>query len=344
MVTQKDVAERAGVSFITVSRVVNGESNVKEETKQKVLRAIADLGYAPGFAGRALNSGRVNTIAVLTPIPFYENVRSFYLMLVLSGIEQFFREKNIDILIGFVPEVGMDASYDYLRPYRQKKVDGIIFIGMRKIPDSMIKELELRHLPCVAVGDRPESSLVSWVDTDNYGAGYSTIQRLWENGHRRIAFCGLDKSIYNANVSDRERGFVHALKDLGAGCRPEDYIIRTEYKFESIERDVFAAFSSYAEIPTALFCSVDSMIPPAVSALAKLNLSVPRDVSAVGFDGFINTTYFGMDVTTNVQPLKSMGHAAAEMLYSRMEQPGLEKQERVLPVSFYEGKTVLNIS
>ena len=99
MVTQKDVADLAGVSFITVSRVVRGEANVKPETKRKVEDAIAQLGYAPSFAGQVLNSGRCNTIGVLTPIPLYISGRSFYLMNLLSGINEVCHKNKTDILM-----------------------------------------------------------------------------------------------------------------------------------------------------------------------------------------------------------------------------------------------------
>ena len=100
MVTQKDVANLAGVSFITVSRVINGEPNVKEETRKKVQAAIDQLGYAPSFAGQVLNSGRCNTIAVLTPIPFDQTMRTSYLLNVLVGIEETCRKNGIDMISG----------------------------------------------------------------------------------------------------------------------------------------------------------------------------------------------------------------------------------------------------
>ena len=182
MVTQKDVADLAGVSFITVSRVVRGEENVKPETKRRVEEAIAKLGYAPSFAGQVLNSGRCNTIGVLTPIPLNKSIRSFYLMSVLDGINEICSKYNTDILMSIVPESGNNPSYDYLRPYKQKKVDGIIYIGLKKISRQIIDEIKLRKLPCVVVADRPESEIFSWVDTDNYLAARTSVNEFWKRG------------------------------------------------------------------------------------------------------------------------------------------------------------------
>ena len=109
--------------------------------------------------GQVLNSGRCNTIGVLTPIPLNKSIRSFYLMSVLDGINEICNKYNTDILMSIVPESEKNPSYDYLRPYKQKKVDGIIYIGLKKISKQIIDEIKLRKLPCVVVADRPESEI-----------------------------------------------------------------------------------------------------------------------------------------------------------------------------------------
>lgn len=345
MITQKDVAERAGVSFITVSRVVNNEANVKEETRINVLKAIEELGYSPTFAGQALNSGRCNTIAVLTPLTLIENMRAFYLTSILHGIESVCAKNKIDVMLAQVPEVdSSENDFDYLRPYRQKKVDGIIYVGMKKIPDDMLKELALRRLPCVVIGDRSESDLVSWVDTDNYNAGYNTVKKIWEKGHRRIAFLGLEREIYNANVSDRERGFVQALKDLGAEYDPEKYIIRAKFDGDTVTQSVRKFFAESKLRPSAIFCSVDTAVPFAVLALEEIGLSVPKDVSIVGFDGYINFTYYKMRVATNPQPLISMGEKSAEILLRHIADKNAKKEEFVFQVPFEDGESLASVN
>ncbi|MBQ0051681.1 MAG: LacI family DNA-binding transcriptional regulator [Treponema sp.] len=340
MVTQKDVAELAGVSFITVSRVINGETNVKEETRLKVQKAINKLGYAPSFAGQVLNSGKCNTIAILTPIPFYQSMRTFYLMQLISGIEAGCRKKNLDLLLGFAPEAGTDSTYDYLRPYRQKKVDGIIYVGLKQLPEEMIHELRVRKLPCVVIGDRPESSLISWVDTDNYDAGYNTVRQIWDKGHRRIAFVGLKDEIYNANVIDREKGYIQALTDFGADYNPHEYIIRTDFDSPDIQSEVKEKLEGFSKLPTAIFCCADSIVPAVVKAIKELGMSVPEDISIVGFDGFINSTFFDLDTATNPQPLKEMGEKAMEILVNKIKHPSSKKETAVLKVPFRHGESL----
>lgn len=343
MVTQKDVANLAGVSFITVSRVINGEQNVKEETRRKVQAAIEELGYAPSFAGQVLNSGKCNTIGVLSPIPFHQMMRSFYLMDILSGINDVCHKNNTDLLINIVPEVGKVPDYDYLRPYKQKKVDGLIYVGLKKIPSEMLKELKLRKLPCVVIGDRPESELLSWVDTDNFQAARNTVQEIWKRGHRKIAFLGLKKNIYNANIADREQSFIQTLKDLGASYDPKDYIIRSDFDSETIYKDVEAALAGWKELPTAIFCCTDSCVPQTIQGIKNRGLSVPEDISIVGFDGFINKSYFYMNVATNKQPLVQMGQRAAEILFNHIQIPEAQKETAVLSVPFEAGDSLREI-
>lgn len=343
MVTQKDVADLAGVSFITVSRVVRGEENVKPETRRKVEEAIAKLGYAPSFAGQVLNSGRCNTIGVLTPIPLYKSMRSFYLMSVLSGINDICYKNGTDILMNIVPESEKNANYDYLRAYRQKKVDGIIYVGLKKITQEMTDEIKLRKLPCVVIADRPEADIFSWVDTDNFLAAKNTVNELWKRGHRRLAFLGLNKNIYNANVAEREKGFVERLKQLGVDYNPQDYVIRTDYDSELINEDVEKAFKTFKEKPTALFCCTDSCVPGACKGLKNLGLSIPEDVSIVGFDGFINETNFPLNVATNVQPLVQMGQRAADILFNHINNPDAQRENVILNIPYVDGASVRNL-
>ena len=344
MVTQKDVANLAGVSFITVSRVINGEQNVKDETRRKVLAAIDKLGYAPSFAGQVLNSGKCNTIGILSPIPFYKAIRSFYLMDILAGINDVCLKNGVDMLMNIVPEVGKVPDYDYLRAYKQKKVDGLIYIGLKKLPEEMLAELKIRKLPCVVIGDRPDSELISWVDTDNIQAAKNSVNEIWKRGHRRIAFVGLKKSIYNANVNDREKGFVEELLRLGVDYNPKDYIIRTDFDSKDLYKDVENALNAFEKKPTAIFCCTDSCVPGTVKGIQNTGLSVPDDISLVGFDGFINDTYFAMNVATNPQPVQQMGQRAAEILFNHIKNPGAQKETAVMSVPFAPGDSLKEIT
>ncbi len=337
MATQKEVATLAGVSFITVSRVVNGEANVRPETRRRVEEAIAELGYYPSFAGKALNSGRSDTIGVMTPARFGDGLENHYLMGVLRGIELACRERGQDILLS--PLASGDPGFDFLRPYRQRKADGMVYIGLQTMSDALVAEIEDRSIPCVVVGDRPDRGSLSWVDTDNEGAGYATTRRLIELGHRRIAFMGLRSEFSNANIADRCRGFQRAMREAGLSSG-EDAVIRTSYAFLDIRASFRSRFERGDSRPTALFCATDDMAAASLREAQAFGIAVPGDLSLVGFDGFLAPYHVHPTIASSVQPLVEMGRAAADAVLDRLADPSLPRAELVFPVRPLDGESV----
>ncbi|HQL31714.1 MAG TPA: LacI family DNA-binding transcriptional regulator [Treponemataceae bacterium] len=346
MATQKDVAKKAGVSFITVSRVINNEGNVKEATRKKVEDAIRELCYFPSFAGKALNSGRNNTIGIMTPIRFNEGIENTYLMSLLKGIERACRENGQDILLS--PMVEDSGSFDYLRPYRQRKVDGLIYVGLQSLSGSMIDEINDLLIPCIVIADRPGHKRISWIDTDNERAGYETTKQIWKRGHRVIAFHGLEPAIHNANIADREAGFRRAFREL-AGTEPDERLfIRSGYDGESIRKSIHALFNPACRYrgtpePTAVFCSTDNRAIAVMQELASLGLTVPGDVSIVGFDGFARFYHSSPTIATNAQPLPEMGELAVRILLEHIANRNLPRREVVMTVPFVDGESLGNL-
>lgn len=338
MVTQKEVARLAGVSFITVSRVVNNEGNVKEETRRKVEEAIRTLGYFPSFAGKALNSGRNDTIGVMTPARFGEGMESNYLMSVLRGIEKTCRERRQDILLSPLSED--DPGFDFFRPFRQRKVDGMIYVGLRTLTPEMIAEIEECLIPCVVIGDRPVHEKISWIDTDNESAGYETTKRIWERGHRRIAFHGLSEGISNANIADREMGFRRAIRELSGKEVPEELIVRANYDVAEIRSSVRRAVETISPPPTAIFCSTDNRALAALREISEMGLSVPEDISLVGFDGFLKDYMINPSMATNRQPLVDMGMKATEILLEEIGNGTVSRHEEIFAVDFIDGESL----
>jgi LacI family transcriptional regulator len=146
LATQKDVAERARVSFITVSRVINNKGNVRAETKERVLEAIRELNYYPNAFGQGLTANRVRTVAVVAPVPSHVSVEgtSYYRRL-LIGIEEYCINSGYDLLLS--ADRGTDAEFDFLRPFYERKADGLILMGVN--PNNV-------HFPR---GDRRKGSL-----------------------------------------------------------------------------------------------------------------------------------------------------------------------------------------
>jgi LacI family transcriptional regulator len=335
VVTQKEVAERAGVSFITVSRVINNQGNVAEGTRRRVLEAVRALNYHPNHLGQALNSGRNNTIGIVTPIRFEGGLSAnLYLIGILDGIEKACRERRLDLHLSTESLSDSDSGFDFLRPWHQRKVDGVVFIGLQAMGEEQIREIQTRQVPCVAIADRPEG--LSWIDTDNEGAGCETTARLISRGHRRIAFLGLRLGQFiNQNIDDRRRGYVRALEAAGLPVRPE-WQLEGDFSAES-GRDAFQRLLELpGERPTALFCGNDDMALGAMQEALARGYKVPGDFAFVGFDAFPAGQYARPKLASNRQPLREMGHEAVCRLMAQIENSGGAADSLVMPIQFVD--------
>ena len=183
MSSQRDVAKRANVSFMTVSRVVNGHSNVKKETREKVLKVISELGYYPNAAARALNRNKTNVIGII--VPYYEHfLAAPYFVELLLAIEKYVCVRGYDLI--FNTSRGKSNRKDYSILYKHRKIDGLIIFAP-SIHDSLsLENLVKDHVPFVIVGGREENSHVNYVDIDNAKGTREAINYLLTLGHRRI--------------------------------------------------------------------------------------------------------------------------------------------------------------
>jgi len=339
MATQKDVADRAGVSFITVSRVVNNLGNVKPETKARVDEAIRELRYHPNRQAQALNNGLTHTLALVTPRMFDRPLfNNFYVMSLLAGVEMKGRELGWDVLL--TTDYDQEGDFDFLRVWHQRKVDGMVFVGLKRFPQEQLEEIEKKQIPCVSISDRIASPAISWVDTSNDQAAVDAVRRLAALGHRHFAYLGVDLELdYNPNFRDREQAVRRAVAELG------------------LELDVFAAGSidNAGEVSprlylershraTAVISGNDSVAMNFIAAVAEAGLSCPRDFSIVGFDGEPAGRNHSPTLASYRQPLLEMGQAAVEVLVQRMTGAAVERSESIFPLEYLEGGSVRALS
>jgi LacI family transcriptional regulator len=332
MATQKDVADRAGVSFITVSRVVNNLGNVKPETRVKVEEAIRDLHYHPNRQAQALNNGLTHTLALVTPRMFDRPLfNNYYVMSLLSGVEMRGRELGWDVLMS--TDFDHEGEFDFLRVWHQRKVDGLIFVGLKRFPGEQIREIETKGIPCVSISDRIESPAISWVDTRNDEAAADAVRRLAHLGHRHFAYLGVDLALdYNPNFRDREVAVRRTVAELG------------------LELDVFAAgtmdnagevsprlYLSRKKRATAVISGNDSVAMNFIAAVGQAGLTCPRDFSIVGFDAEPAGRMQVPSLASYRQPLLDMGQASVSVLVNQMTGFRKGKVENAFPLEFVEG-------
>lgn len=333
MVTQRDVAKKAGVSFITVSRVLNGNGYVKEETREKVLKAIKELNYYTNHIGRALHTRSVNTIGIIVPTPADAAVHATdYYNLLMAGIEKSTMSHNFDMLLS---TYGNDEpQVDYLRLYYQRKVDGLILITP-DLKNPQLKDIPKKNIPGVIIGDRPNRNTISSVDTDNMEGMCQVTEYLIGKGHRDIAFIKGSNTVRNA--SDRFKGFTETMKKNGLAIHKQ-WIFDGDFTPES-GRQALQKLISTGKIPSALICANDLMALGALAEAKNFKIRIPQDLAITGFDGIGMTAFTDPPLTTVRQPLFEMGFTAAELLFNKIKDPKQLPESKIFQVEFIERKS-----
>lgn len=335
MATQKDVADRAGVSFITVSRVVNNLGNVKPETRIRVEEAIRELHYYPNRQAQALNNGLTHTLALVTPRMFDRPLfNNFYIMSILSGVEVKARELGWDVLMS--TDFDQKGEFDFLRVWHQRKVDGLIFLGLVKFPPTQLLEIEARKIPSVVISDRIDNPAMSWVDSLSEQAAEDAVARLAALGHRHFAFLGVDPTQdYNPNFRDREAAVREAVERRGL-----ELDVFSKGTIDNAGEVAPRLYLQGSRRATAVISGNDSVAMNFMTAVAAAGVLCPRDYSIVGFDaepaGRIQTP----SLASYRQPLLEMGQTAVQMLVDQMTGTRTKKVEAAYPLEFVSGGSV----
>jgi LacI family transcriptional regulator len=303
--TIDDVARAAGVSAMTVSRVMNQGKNVRESTRAAVLDAIAKLNYSPNTAARSLAAGHATHIGLL-----YANPSAAYLAQFLIGALHAARSAGVHLVIESCESEDADEQAEVTRRFATSDVEGVILPPPLSESEPIMAELDQMGIPVVtvAMGAPRENSLN--VRIDDQAAAMEMTRYLLELGHRNIGFI---KGHPNHVAShDRYRGFCSALTEAGIDCETAP----AEQGYFSYRSGLTGGerLLMRADRPTAIFASNDDMAAATVSVAHRMGLVVPDDVSIVGFDDTALATSVWPELTTVKQPIASMAEAALELL------------------------------
>jgi len=304
-VTILDVAKTAGVSFKTVSRVINGEPNVRQHMQDKVLRAVESLGYRPNVSARALAGSRSFMLALLGTDPSVG-----YMSALQAGAAAACREAGYHLII----EHGSSSTGRWPKLTKEllatQRLDGIILAVPAVDDDDVLVAIERSGIPYVRIAPSRNPDRSSRVEFDEERAAAQMTEYLWSIGHRHIGFVRGFPG--HAASRLRQAGFEGALKRLGGEIR-RSWIASGRFSFRSGVTAAEAILGSH-ERPTAIFASNDDMALGVISVATRLNLSVPRDLSVVGMDDLPPATFVWPELTTVRQPIREMGAAAVEIL------------------------------
>jgi LacI family transcriptional regulator len=322
MASQQDVARRARVSFMTVSRVVNGHPSVRPATRARVRRAIEELGYFPNAAARALNSNRSRNVGIVFPRRDYLLVAPFCVELCVE-VERRLRQRGYHLFLGSMAEE-RDPG-DLYTLFKEGKVDGMILFAPRR-DDPGIARLAAEGLPFVVVHGRSGRGEFPWVDSDNAQGTGLLLDYLFGLGHRRIGF--VTGPLAELNSLDRLRRYRRELRARGIPL-DEQLVEAGDWTLESGQAGL-ERLLSLRRPPTAVCFSNDQMAIGALKAAHDLGVRVPRDLSIAGYDDIHLASFTTPALTTVRQHIGTVGDRVAELLLERMEDGRREPRRIVL--------------
>ncbi len=308
--TLLDVASHAGVSKATASRVLNGSSQVDPATRERVLKAMAELEYMPSNAARRLSFGRTLTISVVTSFLTRPQAAER-----LRGVEAVLSDSEFDLVIHNVETV--EKRDQYLRGLAfAQRTDGMLIISLPPREEE-VQRLAAAAIPVVVIdAHAPAVEGLPHVVGDDIAGGEIATAHLIELGHRRIAYVGDGFDDPYGFTSSRHRylGYERALIRAGIPVRPDLIALGAHSRYEA--RELAAALIASRQRPTAVFAASDTQALGVVSAANEAGLRVPDDFSVVGYDDIEIAEYLGL--TTVRQRLFESGRVGARMLLSEI--------------------------
>ncbi|MFN8482407.1 MAG: LacI family DNA-binding transcriptional regulator [Anaerolineae bacterium] len=320
----EQIAEMAGVSRSTVSRVLNNHPSVRPEVRQRVLRIIEENGYAPRAAARSLASRRTQVIGLLIPRtagiifsdPFFGSV--------IQGVAEAAQRRGYFLMLSMMT-ADMEPGF-YNRILKGGHFDGLIMLSS-DIDDPILPLLIKDQMRLVLIGQHPFFHNVASVDVDNREGAYAGVTHLIKLGHRRIA-C-VTGSLQMVAALERRDGYKQALLEAGIPILPE-LIVNGDFTQESgytRMRDLLALTTR----PTAVFVASDTMAVGALRAIHEAGLDIPDEIAVVGFDDLPAASYANPPLTTVYQPIAQLGAAAVELLIDGFDDPQRRLAKERLP-------------
>ncbi|MDR5818543.1 LacI family DNA-binding transcriptional regulator [Caballeronia sp. LZ033] len=316
-----DVAQRAGVSVATVSRVLNGHTNVREVTREKVRAAVASSGYRINELARNLRTAESRLL--LTMVPDFGN--PFYAAIV-RGIDSVARQNGYFMLLC---DTGADPLRErsYFDLLRGRRADGAICLDPAAVQKALAEEAST--LPWVACCEFDPAAGVPYVGIDNHLAAGDVVRYLLGKGHRRIALINSGQGYLYGR--QRLAGYRDALHDAGIEPDPVWLIELDSLDYDAGEDAAARLAALGATRPTAVFAVSDTLAIGVMNGLRGAGLAVPDDVAVVGFDDIAVAAHVDPPLTTVSQPMQQLGESAAELLLKRLRDPRADVPGVLLP-------------
>jgi LacI family transcriptional regulator len=313
--TIRELARLSGVSIGTVSRALNGYEDVRPETRERIMRLAAELDYTPSASARSLVTQRSHVLGVfLDTGEGHPDLQHPFFHEVLAGVKKTAGAAGFDLLL-FASEQpgGGYGHHTYVKRCRHHNVGGVVIMGVEH-DEEEVRRLCASTIPCVGVDVELRGGAAACVMSDNVEGGEAAVRHLAALGHRLIAT--IHGPVDTRPGRDRLRGYRRGLEAAGLAFRDE-YVLAGDFYVESGER-MAARLLDLPEPPTAIAAASDLMAVGVIRAAAARGLSVPGDLSVVGFDDIMVAAHLQPGLTTLRQEKTGLGGAAAQALLDRI--------------------------
>jgi len=321
MPTIHEVAKRAGVGSITVSRVINNSGYISTETRERVEKAIAELGYVPNTLARSLRSRRTNTVGLMIT-----DITNPFFTTLARGVEDAANEAGYTVIFCNTDESAAKEE-KYLNVLLQKQVDGLLLVPTQSRVNS-IQQIQKHGTPVVVLDRRIPEVDVDTVRCDSVDGAYQLSKYLVSLGHQQIAI--MSGAVGVSTADDRVDGYRKALEEARI-LIDEHYIFRGDFTPDSGYSMTIQAINLPLR-PTALIAANNFITIGAMKALQEVEMDVPDDIALVGFDDLPPAMVTFPFFTVASQPAYQMGTRAMQLLLERLEGKEMDAfQEIILP-------------
>lgn len=324
-VTIKDVARLAGVDPSTVSRVIADSPRISVKTKEKVLKVMEQLDYHPNAIARSLASRSTKTIGVIMPHSMDQVFLNPFFTEVMRGIGVSALERGYNVLLS-TGSTGEEEHKATSSLVNEKRVDGLILLTSR-LGNKSIESLRKKRFPFVVVGKPSNLEDVNWVDNDNVEASFQAAEYLIKLGHERIGFIGGEFGY--VFMSERFRGYKKALDYHGISFDKE--LLSLDEFVEDGGCRAAERLLALKEPPTAILAADDLMAFGAMRAIKERGLSIPGDISIIGFNDTPLAAYVDPPLSSVGIFVYDLGYSAGEILINQLQEPDGHKKHVIIP-------------
>lgn len=323
-VTIKDVAELAGVSKSTVSKVINDSPTISTATKEKVRKIMKELNFYPNHIARTLVQQSTYTIGVLMELKKSYAFENPYLYEILGGVEEIARQNGYLLTLSNIDSI-INSKNALDKLIMEKRIDGLI-IHVASITKNIIEKLEKLQFPYIVIGQPNFDSNSCWIDINNKLAGEIATTHLVEQGYKRIAFIG--GTARDAISTKRQTGYRNVLQNCDMKIN-KDYIKEGGSNTEEGCR-LMNELLDLAELPDSVVCVSNFVAFGAIQAIRNHGLKIPEDIAVVSFDNYPLAQYTDPPLSVVDIDVFELGVHAGNALMNKLKNPNLQVQYSML--------------